>query len=487
MRSGSGGGVYRSGGRPMGGPGGPYRGGYGGYGGYRGYGGYGYRWWAPWRGWGWYNNWYYGPGYGYGGYGYGGYGYGYRRSAGWVVCCVFLVFILVFTSIFLWSNALPTNTYTLNFNGNYTPSDYVQAGNTVTFSFSTDSPSVPLTVALSNVPLSDLPTKTVSGNLNDSFSISANDYHYEELFLNAGSTFNCSFTCTAGVDFFIVDSTNFNYWDNYESYTSYYENTNIVSASHLGASSLSSGVPLSQDYYLVWFNNIQSTTVSGSLTVYYTRTGVYDFSGTLYSQENVEFLTQTQETVPSSGNWYLIIYFDPWVSNELSTQLTASVAFGTTYQISTGSAITGWFSTGWIYIIPIVLALIFIIACVAVLSSRRKARRLIAQGKMPGQVPGTATAPTAMQGPTLQGPVARTPAPAPGPRPAASSAKCVSCGAALMPGAAFCTVCGKKQEGRQVGRSNVVTPAQSTICSLCGADIQPGAKFCHYCGSKIEQ
>jgi membrane protease subunit (stomatin/prohibitin family) len=56
--------------------------------------------------------------------------------------------------------------------------------------------------------------------------------------------------------------------------------------------------------------------------------------------------------------------------------------------------------------------------------------------------------------------------------PAAAASKCVKCGAALHPGAKFCSECGSKQE-----------PAK---CAKCQSDLAPGVKFCNECGTKVE-
>ncbi len=487
MRSGPGGVNFRSstpysapfsragGYRNINGPSGPYRhtpynhpgAGY--------YGAYGRRWWAPWRGWGWWNRWYYGPywyGYGYGGYGYG-YGYPYRRSFAGIVCCVFMIFILVLVGVFYSFGGYFGQARTLGFNSDYTQSQYADAGSTATFSFSTQSPSVPLTVALSTVPLSDIPTITISGSYPDSFSLSANNYIYETLFFNAGSTFNVTFTCSASVDFFIADATNFNYWDQYQSYSTYYENTSIQSVTGFVPSSLSGGVPLSQDYYLVWYNSGGSSSISVSLVINYTRTSVYDFSGTFYHQEAIQSLPQTTETFPSTATWYYIIYFDPWNSDQASTELTSNIVFGQSSGTSTGTSAA---ISPWIYVLPIVLIAVFIITCASVLASRKKARQAMAQQPRPTTIPGTGQPPPEGQAPEM----------APNPPSSISSTTCITCGAELTPGAAFCGSCGRKQAGRQLGRPRIVTPKQAEYCSVCGANIEPGMKFCQSCGTPIE-
>lgn len=465
--------------RNINGPSGPYR-----HNAYNhphaGYYGYGSRWWAPWRGWGWWNRWWWGPywyGYGYGPYGYGsggyGYGYPYRRSYAGVVCCVFLIFILVLVGVFYSAGGYFGQSRTLGFNSDYTQSQDVQAGSMATFSFSTQNPAVPLTVALSSVPLSSIPTITVSGSFSDTFGLSVNNYIYESFFFNLGSTFNMTFTCSASVDFFIADATNFNNWDQYQPYSTYYENTSIQSVTAFVPPVFASGVPQSQDYYLVWYNSGGPSSISVSLVINYTRTGVYDFSGTLYHQEAVDTLSQTTQTLPSTGTWYYIIYFDPWYSNEASTELTSNIVWVQTSTSPTGTAAP---ISPWIYVVPIVIVAMFIVTCASVLSSRKKARQVAAQ------MPRPATAPAPGQAPLEQ----EAPAVTPSPPSAASSSTCIACGAPLDPGAAFCGVCGRKQAGRQFGKPPIVTPKAAEFCSLCGANIEPGNKFCRNCGTPIE-
>ena len=55
---------------------------------------------------------------------------------------------------------------------------------------------------------------------------------------------------------------------------------------------------------------------------------------------------------------------------------------------------------------------------------------------------------------------------------AATTSKCVKCGAQLHPGAKFCSDCGTSQGAAK--------------CSKCQADLAPGAKFCNECGTKVE-
>ncbi len=67
----------------------------------------------------------------------------------------------------------------------------------------------------------------------------------------------------------------------------------------------------------------------------------------------------------------------------------------------------------------------------------------------------------------MKGRTAESPASA-----AATTSKCVKCGAQLHPGAKFCSDCGTSQEAAK--------------CSKCQAELAPGARFCNECGTKVE-
>lgn len=66
-------------------------------------------------------------------------------------------------------------------------------------------------------------------------------------------------------------------------------------------------------------------------------------------------------------------------------------------------------------------------------------------------------------------------------------AKCKSCGAPILPGDAFCTVC-----GQPVGiQANVPAPQVNQgidgLCPSCGEPLVPGDKFCIKCGRPIRK
>jgi ribosomal protein L40E len=346
----------------------------------------------------------------------------------------------------------------------------------ITFSFST-SDQTNLTAVITNVPFDQISTTSVPGTFSDQFTVGANSNTPEWFYFNEGSTFSYSFNCTASVDFLILNGENYNSWPS--SYSYIYENQSMQNATGMTVPSWANGaVPSSDDYYLLW-NNQNAYSVSVNFTMQYVRADAYTFNGAKFNQASVSSLGQTSVTVPSSGQWYFILYFDPWYNHDSSTDVTYSAVF-------TPPAGTTVAPPIWAVIIPIVIIALLVIVIVALLVSRQRTRQAL-QANPPPQgaqfPPGTAApfqAPVQGQQPEA--------AAVPPPPPSESSARtnCVSCGAPLSPGAAFCAVCGKKQEGRQKGKSNVTTPAQSTTCSTCGATLEPGQKFCESCGAKIE-
>jgi ribosomal protein L40E len=369
------------------------------------------------------------------------------------------------------------NVVTLNYGDNNQVSYSLSTGGSITFSFSTDNPTSNMIAVITDVPFGQTPTTSVSGTYSDQLTLTANNWTDEWFYFNTGSTFSYSFNSSANVDFVILNDENFNNYPS--SYSSIYENTSMQNATGMTVPSWSNGaVPSTDDYYLVW-NNQNAYSVSVNLTVQYTRADVYNFSGALYQQQGIPSLGQTTVTVPSSGQWYFILYFDPWYSSASSTDVTYNAVF-------TPPAGTTIAPPIWAYIIPIVIIVLLVIIIVALLVSRKRTRQALQANPPPQGAPVPPGTAAPFQAPVQGQQPAAAAVPPPPPSDTSARTNCVSCGAPLSPGATFCSVCGKKQEGRQKGKSNVTTPAESTTCSTCGATLEPGQKFCEYCGTKIE-
>ncbi len=68
-----------------------------------------------------------------------------------------------------------------------------------------------------------------------------------------------------------------------------------------------------------------------------------------------------------------------------------------------------------------------------------------------------------------------------------SSNVCVSCGAALRPGAKFCAGCGRPAAAANASPApaGVASATNAEACPTCGMPRQPGAKFCRGCGGRL--
>ncbi len=421
---------------------------------------YRYGWYRPW-----YYRWWYSPWWS---------GYYYRPwfySPVYIVGGISLVIIAALIILPLFGVALlfPFNgadssgdvnyrsTKTLYFNEYWYEYEYINAGNDITFSVQS-SPSL-ITFAIYDAPFESLPTTTYQGSYSDTLSLTSGEFGYYSLFLRPGSSLSYSYTASNQVDFFIVNADNFNEWNQYgdPSYFDFKENTQ----SYSGQITINRG----QDYYLVWYNDLTSA-VSVDYTINYIANDVVDFTAADYYVEAVDYIPETTFTVPSSGDWYFFVYFDPMVSPEESTDIT----FDVTYETGVSS------SQRWIDFYPVLIGIIVVIAIVIILAyvarqgqkrQKTKAKQKVTQVESPK---------------TLE-----TVKPAEVPKSPYKLNKCVNCGSTLNKDAVFCPNCGKKVLGRDLGTSDVVTPAKSKICSLCGYELKPGAKFCAYCGTKVQQ
>jgi len=422
----------------------------------------------------------------WGGYGWGGYGYGYggyRRSGGCVGCCVCAVFLIVFASIFAYSGMFADfnsgssvnyrSTETLYYNEYWYEYEYVSKESQITFNI--DSKPAKVSFFIYDKYFSSLPTKTENGSIQDQISLGpkvgeTEHYEYEMLYLNIGSSVSCNFNASNPVDFFIADGTEFNSW--YQGYTPTFYRT-ITNKSN-GA--VTYPITTTQDYYLVW-TNPNTLTANINYSISYVATNVFDYSGCIFHQEAVNLIPETTVTVPTAGNWYFYVYFDPINSQEESTTVT----FDVTYIPSSTAGSNLYTDSNLYYIVPVIVivAIFLVIIVFAVSRGRAKSR---AQREVPVtpavETPFVPPKPIVTQAPV--GRVTRTS------QPEVPVNHCYSCGAEMHLGASFCSKCGRKQQGRQEGRPDRITPAQAKNCSLCGSTLEPGTKYCSYCGTPVE-
>jgi hypothetical protein len=428
-------------------PSGPYRHSY--YHPYRRYYRWGYRpwyyrwWYSPyWLGY-WHRPWYYSPVY----------------VGGGIVFAIILGLILLpLFGIALWfpfSNADPNgfvnyrSTETIYYNEYWYEYEYIEAGNQISYSIQS-SPEV-ISFAIWNQPFETIPKTTINGGFSDSFLLVNNYYEYYSVYLKPGSSIDYNFNATSSVDFFIADANQLYTWNQGGSPT-FYEESNAVTTG-IGSITITSA----RDYYLVWYNNYGGT-ANVEFIADFTAVNVYNLSAA-YEYAIEETSVDGTFNVPTSGNWYFFVYFDPLYSPAESTDIT----FDVTYDTGVNGA------ERWISISPIligILVVIVIIIIVAVIARR-------GQKKLAKQKPKQVTQPEAKAKTTKEMSV--------------TSSKCVRCGSKLRPDANFCPVCGGKVEGRAIGSTEVVTPAESKTCSLCGSKLGENANFCKWCGTEVEK
>jgi len=404
-----------------------------------------YRWWySPWWAGHYYRPWYYSPVY---------------VGGGILFMIILALIILPFIGValaFPFSNADTDgyvnyrSTETLYFNEFWYEYEYIEDG---TIDYSVRSLSSDLTFMIWDNPFENLPTTTINRDVIDSRTLSNNEYWTEWWYLKSGSSIQYEFTASSPIEFFIADANDLYNWDQGGSPSFW------VSETSVNESSGTFTVSISQDYYIVWYNE-GATSVIVNFTINYTATDVIDYTG-IYTQEVQEGVPLSGSyNVPSSGNWYFFIYFDPMQSEEESTTIT----FDVTYNTGVTSQ-DRWLDVQWILIIVLVIIIIVILAAVVARRGQKKLKL-----KTPEQ-------PSAKISPYKTTP-AETPE---------KVQKCKRCKTPLKPDSKFCPNCGGKVEGRQIGTPLITTPAEATTCSLCGSKLSGTEKFCKWCGTKVEQ
>jgi DNA-directed RNA polymerase subunit RPC12/RpoP len=328
----------------------------------------------------------------------------------------------------------------------------MKAGQTLEYSMQSQSP---VTFLIWNQPFDEFPKdKTITGNYSEvGMTVEGdNDYQYIGYFLQTESTLTFDFTVTGGlIEFFIADAQDLKRWNNWETIypTVYYPSTSGASDSF--------SIPHPQDWYIVWYNPLSSS-VSVDFNISYEAVGAFDFSDAAVKHEAVEDVDPGTLTVPSSGDWYFFIYFDPFVNPAESVDITFDVSYKTEVT----------HNDKWLDFQPILLvigAIIVILLLIAIVQ-RRSAKRATTAA-------ATTTTPSGEITTTVPSVV--------------KEGKCHRCQFTYKAGDVYCQNCGAKLVGRDYGVSKVSTPATAKNCASCGEALKPGNRYCKNCGAKIKQ
>jgi hypothetical protein len=256
-------------------------------------------------------------------------------------------------------------TETLYFNEFWYEYEYIEADHDITFSASS-SPS-DITFAIWNGPFESFDTTDIFLSRPDSITLTNNEYWYEWVFLRPESSIDYEFNASGQIDFFIADGNDF-YWWNQGSSPSFPRSEDNTNQS-AGLPPLS--ITAAQDYYVVWYNDGVSS-VDIDYTVNFTAADVIDFSGIVDGVNGVikspdTDILQDTFTVPTSGNWYFFVYFDPMNAPEESTTITFDVTYDTGK-----TSVDRWVDMQWIFIVILVIVGILIIAALIARRGQKK-------------------------------------------------------------------------------------------------------------------
>ena len=416
------------------------------------WGGYHRPWWRrPWHWYWWwgrpYRPWYYAPVYWGGG------------AILLIVALLIIIPVVGFMVIpypFSNADAQGTITYrdtqTLWYNEYWYEKEHMSAGQSIDYNMQ----SIPgeVTFLIWDQPFENFPdTKTLTGSYQESLTVEGDhDYEYLGYFLKTGSQLTYNFNITSGgpIEFFIADANDLNRWNNWE--------TIYTTVSYTGSEgdSGSFDIPYSQDWYLVWYNS-GSSPVQLDLNVDYTAVGAFDFSNADVVVEGVDNVPSSTFVVPSTGDWYFFIYFDPFVNSAESVDITFNVSYNT--NVSSNDR--------WIDLTPVLvfIGIIIVFLLIVAVIQRRSAKKTAAATATTAVAP---TTPSTTAVPT-------------------EAKKCHRCNSFLQAGDIFCNNCGAKITGRDYGVSKVTTPSSEKNCRSCGKPLIPDSRFCKHCGAKIEQ
>jgi ribosomal protein L40E len=431
-------------------PSGPYRHSY-----YRPYGYYYRPWWWYRRPfyyrWWWYSHW-------WAGYYYRPWYYSPMYIGGGIVFAIIFILILLplagvalafpFSNADVSGNVNYRSTETLYFNEFWYEYEYIESSNDITYSI--DSSIANINFAIWDQPFENLPLVTLYDNEVGPITLTNNEYQYLWMFLRPGSLIEYDFSASAQIDFFIADGYDLYLWNQGGSPSFELNVENTIGDS--GALPIT----IAKDYYVVWYNDGGSS-VNVDFTVDYTITDVVDFTAANRYVIDTDYTSGTF-TVPSSGNWYFFIYFDPMNSIEESTTIT----FDVTYD-------TGVTSTQrWVDIQPILITILIIVGILIIVAlvARRGQKKI---KSLPTKEPSKPSAPGIEVKEKKE-----------------EKLKCVRCGATHSPDAEFCPQCGGKIDGRQLGTTNVTTPVGAKTCTFCGSALSEKDNYCKWCGTRVE-
>ncbi len=211
------------------------------------------------------------------------------------------------------------STETLYYNEYWYEYEHIPAGSQINFNVQS-SPSL-ISFAIWDQPFHNLPLTTKYGSQADIFQLISYSYDYFSIFLKPNSTINYKFNATGVVDFFICDGNNFYLWLQGLPSSFYVDIQDTISGNG------SFLVPSTQDYYLVWYNEGTSS-ISVDYIIDYIALNVINLNVTDFYIEATHSIPQQTFIVPSEGDWYFFIYFDPMNSPEESTTISFDVTYG---------------------------------------------------------------------------------------------------------------------------------------------------------------
>ncbi|MHA1728023.1 MAG: zinc-ribbon domain-containing protein [Promethearchaeota archaeon] len=420
------------------------------YWGYRHYWPWYRRWWySPWF-WGYhYRPWYYSPVY------VGG-GIIFAILMALIVLPIFGIAIAFpFSSADISGNINYRSTETLYFNEYWYEYEYIEEGNQISYAIQS-SPAV-VSFAIWDSSFESLPKTTEEGTVNYSFTLTRNNYEYRSFFMRPGSEIDWEYNADNPIEFFIVDSTNFNRW-NMEQYTNYIDNKHDEDSTN-GIGTVT--INIAKDYYLIWYNE-DNTLVNINYTIDYSAAQVIDLDAADFTKKEIDSLSGTFD-VPNSGNWYFFVYFDPMDSPQESTDIT----FDVTYTTGVSS------DNRWVNLRPILIGIgvVVIIIIIAAVFARSSQKKMKAKTKTKTKAESKAVSKDKTTDST--------------PKIPSKTSTCIRCGSKISERAKFCPVCGGKVEGRNIGKP--ITVPKAKICTYCGNKLSKNAKFCAGCGAKVEK